>query len=92
MKKREKKVIKNNLRTIREEQGVTIDNLSDFSTVSRTTIHKIETDNLSPNLTDVYRISAILGCDVADIWPDTTKVTEKEVNVVIKKKVRRIAA
>ena len=74
--------MKNNLKQIRKEAGLTLDELGGMCGVSKSHIHGLEKeDGSAPNITTAYIISCVLGKTVYEIWPDETKVVEETIVV-----------
>jgi DNA-binding XRE family transcriptional regulator len=74
--------MKNNVKTFREEQGLSLSELAMASGLSITTIQRMETGDC-PTLITAYSISKILGKNIYHIWPNELKVIKKTVKSVI---------
>jgi len=71
--------MKNNLKTIRENAGFTLQELALMcGKNSRTYIHYLEHESANPTLNTAYAISAVLGVEVTDIWPNDVEVVSEE--------------
>jgi transcriptional regulator with XRE-family HTH domain len=57
------------LRRLRDEQGLSLRELSDASGVDQASISQIENDRRSPNVATLQKLAAGLGVEVADFFP-----------------------
>ena len=62
--------MKNRLRVLRAEQQWTQTDLADALTVSRQTVHAIETGKYDPSLPLAFRIARVFGCKIEDVFED----------------------
>ncbi len=74
--------MKNNLKKIRLEQGLTLKELASRSQVSKAHLHGLENGRSQPKLKMAYVIAAALSMPVQVIWPDDTEVEEVVVKVI----------
>lgn len=74
-------MMSNNLKLLRESQGITVRDLSDRSNVPQGFIKQMESDDGAVSLKEAYAISAVLGLNVYDIWPFNLAVEVKHVTI-----------
>ena len=60
--------MKSNLKKLRKEAGLTLDQLGHLCSVTRQRVHQLEQDT-NPTLKTAYEIADMLGVAVEDIWP-----------------------
>ena len=60
--------MKNTLRALRTEQGMTQADLADRLNVSRQTVNAIETERYDPSLPLAFAIARLFNCRVEDIF------------------------
>ena len=77
----------NNLKRLRKEAKLTLEELGDMCGKVKSRIWKLEQPDLMPNLTTAYAIAKVLGKTVYDIWPDTTEVEVEKVTI---RRVKRV--
>lgn len=65
-------MINNNLRVIRQKQGISISELSRRTKISRTTITSIEKGNSNPKASTMFAISKELKKRVGEIFFETS--------------------
>ena len=53
--------MKNNIKELRKEKGLTQDNLAKLVGISRQSINAIENNHMSPNLVHAFKITKALG-------------------------------
>lgn len=75
------KIMKNNLKEIRESAGVSVRDLHERAGVAQGMIRQMESGGDIVSLCDAYAIAAVLGTDVYTIWPDCLRVETKTVTV-----------
>lgn len=74
--------MKSNLKQLRQEAGLTLQELGDMCGMSKAHMHDLEKETgSSPKLTSAYAIAKVLGKTVYEIWPDTTEVVEETIIV-----------
>lgn len=74
--------MQNNLKTFRQEAGLTLQGLSDICGISKAHIHDLEKEAGScPKLSTAYAISNVLGKTVYEVFPDKTEIIEETVIV-----------
>lgn len=71
----------NRLKEHRKAAGLTLQELADACGTSKGHLHCLEGPNGNPALRTAYKIAAVLGKSVTEIWPDTTKVVEQVITV-----------
>jgi putative transcriptional regulator len=71
----------NNLKSIRKAARLSLQELADRCGTSKGHMHCIESDKGNPSLKLAYRIAAILGKQVQEIWPDDNEVIEEIITV-----------
>lgn len=64
-------IVGNNIRDIRKEKKLTLDELSGESGFSRTYINLIENPRITPSSYNLYRIAKALNASVDDLYPTT---------------------
>lgn len=74
-------MMKNKLKELRESQGISVRDLSERSNVPQGFIKQMESDDGNVSLKEAYAISAVLGCNVYDIWPFNLDVEVKHVTI-----------
>lgn len=74
--------MKNNIKTIREAQGLSVNDLATACNLSPCTILNLESGVTAPNLRTAYGISKILGKNIYHIWPNEMKVVTKSVRSI----------
>lgn len=73
--------MKNNLKEIRESNGVSVRDLHERANVAQGMIRQMESGGDIVSLRDAYAIAAVFALPVTDIWPDTLVVETKTVTV-----------
>ncbi len=72
-----------NLRRIRNEKGMSQQQLAEKIYVDRSSIARWENGMRIPDLTLISRLSRCLGVEVSDLLPDTTSVNETPVVILV---------
>ena len=63
--------MKNRLKVLRAERDLSQAQLADLLDVSRQTVNAIETEKYDPSLPLAFKIAALFGCKIEDIFqPD----------------------
>ena len=73
--------MKNNLKELRQNAGLSLYALGHLCGVSRQRIFQLEASNSNPRLRTAYKIAVILGVDVEKIWPNDTEFEEETITV-----------
>lgn len=60
--------MKNKIRELREEKGMTQEQLGEMVGVSRQAINAIETEKFEPSIWLAYDISQVFDCSIEDIF------------------------
>lgn len=60
--------MKNRIRALREEQGITQEQLGNLVGVSRQAIIAIETEKFEPSIWLAYDIAKIFGCTIEEVF------------------------
>ena len=68
--------MKNNLKQLRNEAGLSLQGLGDLCGRSKAQLHELEKDTANPTLKTAYSISLILGYPVTEIWPNDVEFEE----------------
>lgn len=76
--------MKNNLKKIRTEMGLSLEQLAEMCGKGKGAIWELEQGNTDPRLTTAYIVSKVLDVGIFDIWPDCIEITEE---IVVKRKV-----
>ena len=72
----------NNLKKMRENTGLTLQQLADSSGSTKSYIWELEKNpSKNPGIKTAYRIAAVLGVSVYDIWPDETEIEVETVEI-----------
>ena len=66
----------NNLKTLRDKSGYTLQELGDMCLMSKSSMWEIENRETKLRLDSAYKIAKVLGVSVYDIWPDTNEIIE----------------
>lgn len=75
--------MKNNIKSIREAQNMTQNDLAMATNLAVVTINNLEEGITAPNLRTAYGICKILGKNIYHIWPNEMKVVTKTVRSVV---------
>ena len=62
-----------NIRLIRVQKGLTIDDVAGKSEVSRSNLYYIESKQKNPTLYTLYRLAKALDVDIKDFFQEPTK-------------------
>jgi len=73
--------MKNNLKNIRKEAGLTMRGLGDTTGITASYICDLERGSSIPTLKKAYLLANVLNKSVYDIWPDTTEIIEETVTI-----------
>ena len=60
--------MKSNLKKLRKEAGLTLQQLGDLAGVCKSQIHELEKDDCNPSFVNAARIASILKVSAYDIW------------------------
>lgn len=60
--------MKNRIRELREERGLTQEQLGELVGTSRQAINAIETEKFEPSIWLAYDISQVFGCTIEDVF------------------------
>lgn len=60
--------MKNRIKTLREERGITQEQLGELVGVSRQAIHAIETEKFEPSIWLAYDISRVFECPIEEVF------------------------
>ncbi len=60
--------MKNRIRELREERGLTQEQLGEMVGVSRQAINAIETEKFEPSIWLAYDISKVFGCTIEEVF------------------------
>ena len=60
--------MKNRIRELREQRGLTQEQLGELAGTSRQAINAIETEKFEPSIWLAYDISKVFGCAIEDIF------------------------
>lgn len=71
----------NNLKEARKAAGLSLQALADICGTSKGYLHCLEGPNGNPSLKTAYKIAAVLGKPVQEIWPDDTEIVEETIVV-----------
>ena len=71
----------NNLKRIRKEAGLTLQELGDMCGSCKSYMHELEKDSKNPSLKIAYSVAGVLGKSVYQIWPDTTEIIEETITI-----------
>ncbi len=74
--------MKNHLKKLRKQAGLSLQGLGDMCGVSKAHLHDLEKqDGSCPKLSTAYAIGSVLDAYVTEIWPDTTEIVEEKITV-----------
>lgn len=71
----------NNLKTLREAAGLSLQALGDMCGRSKGQVWELEKESANPTIKTAYAVAKVLGISVYDIWPDQTKIIEEIITV-----------
>jgi transcriptional regulator with XRE-family HTH domain len=71
----------NNLRDLRASLKLSVKDLAERTGIPVPTIKYLERSHSNPTLRLAYRVAAVLGLTVMDIWPDPNEVAEEVITV-----------
>jgi DNA-binding XRE family transcriptional regulator len=71
----------NNLKSIREKCGYSLQELGDMCGRSKGLMWELEKPSANPTLKTAYALSRVLGVEVTDIWPNTVEIVEETITV-----------
>jgi DNA-binding XRE family transcriptional regulator len=71
----------NKLKDVREASKLSLQDLADCVGCSKTSIWELEKTTANPTLKTAYKIAAVLGVTVEDIWPPQIRVVEETITV-----------
>lgn len=74
-------MMNNNLKLLRESQGITVRDLAERALVTEGTVRQIESNGPLTHLADAYAISSVLGVSVYDVWPCEIDLEIKTVTI-----------
>lgn len=77
--------MKNNLTKIRQEKGLTLEQLAKMCGKGKSAIWELEQQKTEPKLRTAYIVSKVLDVGIFDIWPDCVEIVEE---TIIVRKVR----
>ena len=60
--------MKNRIRQLREQRGITQEQLGDMVGVSRQAVNAIETEKFEPSIWLAYDISRVFGCSIEEVF------------------------
>ncbi len=60
--------MKNRIRELREQRGLTQEQLGDLVGASRQAINAIETEKFEPSIWLAYDISSVFGCSIEEVF------------------------
>jgi len=61
--------MKSNLKKLRKEAGLTMQQLADKAGTSRGHIHALEKPHSSPTLETAYKVADAININIYEIWP-----------------------
>jgi len=67
----------NNLKSLREDAGLTLQALADMYGGTKSHCWALEAGSSMPTLTTAYAICGVLDKSVYDVWPDETVIVEE---------------
>ncbi len=71
----------NNLKSIREEKNLSLQDICSMCGIAKSQIHHLEKGTSSPRLDTAYKISKVLELEVTEIWPNTFIVIEETITI-----------
>ena len=66
--------MKSNLKKLRKEAGLTMQELAKMAGTCKSQIHELEKDSANPTMETAFKIAKTLKAEVTDIW-DYTSLT-----------------
>jgi len=73
--------MKNNLKQIRIEKGLSLEQLGEMCGKSKNAIWELEQEKTEPKLLTAYIVSKVLDVGIFDIWPDCVEIVEEAIIV-----------
>lgn len=73
--------MKNNLKQIRIEKGLSLEQLGEMCGTGEGAIWELEQEKTEPKLRTAYIISKVLDVGIFDIWPDCVEIVEETIIV-----------
>jgi transcriptional regulator with XRE-family HTH domain len=73
--------VKNNLKQIRIEKGLSLEQLGEMCGKGEGAIWELEQEKTEPKLRTAYIISKVLDVGIFDIWPDCVEIVEETIIV-----------